>query len=207
MIAQMLICDSSCAGTAVFHSVDKEWFLWSKCGGRSNPGFENWKGLFFFNFSSFFYFFTNPKQIYNDNNYNHRNMPPPPRKAISESESILTHDYSKTYSSYEEQAIDSTGESQEVNRRKNYEEDLPFICNFFYWFYCPYVCRIKQVHEEDVPTPAPQDKSDYTFPTLRETWDPLYDDYLTRLRESQNGTTTFGIYAVSHFLLLFLRIL
>ena len=119
-------------------------------------------------------------------------MPDTPPQSPTESDPVLLREPKNTYNTLDDNNQDIDQPSHQVNRRKNYEEDYPFIANFFFCFYCPYICRVKPIVEEDVPIPAKHDQSSYTFRTLRDTWMPIYENYLKDLSESQTtGSTQF----------------
>ena len=73
--------------------------------------------------------------------------------------------------------------ASEWKRSTNYEEAMPFICNIFYFFYFPYVCRIAPLMEEDIPQIAEADKGRDMTTKLSNNWTPLFNQYISDLDE------------------------
>lgn len=83
----------------------------------------------------------------------------------------------------EESVKTPTNSKYEWKRTKNLEEAYPFICNLFFFFYFPYICRIKPIREEDIPVIAEEDKSELNTKKLKDHWDSLLVQYLKDLKE------------------------
>lgn len=76
-----------------------------------------------------------------------------------------------------------TNFKSEWKRAKNLEESSPFIFNLFFFFYFPYICRIKPIREEDIPVIAEEDESELNTKKLKDHWDSLTEQYLKELKE------------------------
>ncbi|KAA6398603.1 MAG: putative ATP-binding cassette sub-family C member Sur, partial [Streblomastix strix] len=78
-------------------------------------------------------------------------------------------------------------EEVEVKRPKNLEESHWFLCNLFYCFFMPFVCRVKHVTEEDI-WPV-EDKYTCELQTQRgyAGWGPKYAKYLDEVAEYERN--------------------
>lgn len=71
----------------------------------------------------------------------------------------------------------------EWKRYKNWEESSPLICNLFYFFYFPFICRIAPIHEEDIPQISDKDKSKLNIDAFRSKWEPAVKEYNEKMAE------------------------
>lgn len=96
-----------------------------------------------------------------------------------------------TYTYDENAAIDNslmfskgiTPKESEWKRCKNWEEASPLICNIFYCFYFPFICRIAPLREENIPQISDKDKSQLNTDIFRSKWDPVARGYGRQMAE------------------------
>ena len=93
-------------------------------------------------------------------------------------------------STTEQKSVQSSNQSNEQKqsewiRSKNWEEASPFICNLFFCFYFPFICRIDPLTEDDVPVVAETDKSERSTEILRKKWQPLYQEFVNGIKNAQ----------------------
>lgn len=96
-----------------------------------------------------------------------------------------------TYTNDENAAIDNslmfskgiTPKESEWKRSKNWEEASPLLCNIFYCFYFPFICRIAPLREENIPQISDKDKSQLNTDMFRSNWDPVTREYGRQMAE------------------------
>lgn len=71
----------------------------------------------------------------------------------------------------------------EWNRYKNWEEASPLICNLFYCFYFPFICRVAPLREENIPQISDVDKSQLNTDMFRSNWEPVAKEYEEKMAE------------------------
>lgn len=85
----------------------------------------------------------------------------------------------------------------EWKRSKNWEESSPFICNLFFCFYFPFVCRFSPLREENVPEIYKEDKSDSNTERLSKYWNPAFLEYVEKNEKFEsevNNNLEFDFY-------------
>jgi hypothetical protein len=70
-----------------------------------------------------------------------------------------------------------------IRRKPNAEEHAFFICNMFFIFFLPYVCRIKPVSDEDIPEPDSRDSSELAYNKTKDGWAKRYLKYSNELEK------------------------
>lgn len=130
--------------------------------------------------------FDDSEQIHSetfDNNNNSNN---------TKTDSQASNNIKTTYNNNEENAaaensfMFSKGITQkefEWKRYKNWEESSPLICNLFYCFYFPFICRIAPLREENIPQISENDKSQLNTDIFREQWEPVAKEYGEKMLE------------------------
>ena len=103
------------------------------------------------------------------------------------SESNAVFDEPKKQSTSQSSQQPRFSNDKELVRTKNYEESMPFLCNFFYCFYFYFICKIDPITEVDIPKIAKKDATKINTDNLRENWDPACRKYLADLKEYDNA--------------------
>ncbi|KAA6352898.1 MAG: hypothetical protein EZS28_051575, partial [Streblomastix strix] len=73
-------------------------------------------------------------------------------------------------------------DSQEIKREPNKEDQHPFICNLFYIFFLPFVCRIRPVTKEDVYQVAKDDRTEENAMKVSAGWDKSVKKYIKQIQ-------------------------
>ena len=68
-------------------------------------------------------------------------------------------------------------QKHDFKRPRNREETSSFLCNFFYCFFCPFVCRRSPLIHKDLPDLAQLDTAEVATDPLRTVWNQSYANY------------------------------
>ena len=72
----------------------------------------------------------------------------------------------------------TTKEPTEIKRAKNYEDSHLFICNLFFCFMMPFICRCSPITEKNIPNASKDDTCDVVMSKVSPRWKQKYSQYL-----------------------------